>query len=200
MCQWGANRNPWGGGLQMSSFPAPTYPQTNVSQIGDHRLSTSWRDVEQPDHHCGDDLVCLLLGHSYRHKCEHRMQYGVVVKTPHLQPDNLGSILWATNGQQKCYPFIDRGGMNGFLQPSAVDKLVAFAVEDCECKWVRLYDGWCVAYAARAIPTCWFLADDLRSRLVSIKMLVSVYIFKISIGSQQNIAESYINVYMTNIA
>ena len=58
MCQRGANRSPWTG-YRMSLSRPPRTPngQTNGSQIGDHRLSTSCRVVERPDHHCGDDLV-----------------------------------------------------------------------------------------------------------------------------------------------
>ena len=33
------------------------YTQTEGSQIGDHRLSTSCAVVEGLNHHCGDDLV-----------------------------------------------------------------------------------------------------------------------------------------------
>ena len=44
----------------------PTTPDTHVPQtemqIGDHRLSSSCGVVERPDHQCGDDLVCFLLG------------------------------------------------------------------------------------------------------------------------------------------
>ena len=32
-------------------------PQTEWSQIGEHRLSTSCVIIERPDRHCGDDLV-----------------------------------------------------------------------------------------------------------------------------------------------
>ena len=38
-------------------YPTPHVPQTEGSQIGDRRLSTSCGVVEWPDHHCGDDLV-----------------------------------------------------------------------------------------------------------------------------------------------
>ena len=38
----------------------PHVPQTEGSQIGNHRLSTSWGVVERLDHHCGDDLVTVL--------------------------------------------------------------------------------------------------------------------------------------------
>ena len=55
----------------MSSFPAPACRQTNGSQIGDNRLSTSWRVVEWHDHHCGDALVTLLL--KYPHFATHAM-------------------------------------------------------------------------------------------------------------------------------
>ena len=37
-----------------------TYPQTEGSQIDDHRLSMSCGVVERADHHCGDDLVMLI--------------------------------------------------------------------------------------------------------------------------------------------
>ena len=49
---WGANR----AGYRMSSSLS-SRPQTEGSQIGDHRLSTACGVVERPDHHCGDDLV-----------------------------------------------------------------------------------------------------------------------------------------------
>ena len=35
-------------------------PLWNCSQIGDHRLSTSCGVVEQPNHHCGDDLGLMV--------------------------------------------------------------------------------------------------------------------------------------------
>ena len=47
MCQWEANRN---------SRSGYRIPQTERSQIGDHRLNTSCGVVERPDHHCGDNL------------------------------------------------------------------------------------------------------------------------------------------------
>ena len=51
------------GGLPNELIPIPTYPQTEGSQIGDNRLSTSCGVVERPDHHCGDDLVgCHFSG------------------------------------------------------------------------------------------------------------------------------------------
>ena len=55
MCQWeliGSH-----GRITNALIPGLHVPQTNDSQIGGHRLSTSWRVVEHPDHHCGDDLV-----------------------------------------------------------------------------------------------------------------------------------------------
>ena len=45
------------GRLSNESIPDFHLPKTEKLQIGDHRLSTSFGVVEQPDHHCGDDLV-----------------------------------------------------------------------------------------------------------------------------------------------
>ena len=44
------------GGQENELIPDPYVPQTEGSQIGDHRLSTSCEVVERPHHHCGDDL------------------------------------------------------------------------------------------------------------------------------------------------
>ena len=49
------------GGLSNEPVPDSHVAQTEVSQIGDHRLSTSCGIVERPNHHCGDDLVLHLL-------------------------------------------------------------------------------------------------------------------------------------------
>ena len=50
------------GGLSNEPIPdLHIYPQTKGSQIGDHRLSTSFGIDEQHDHHCGDDLVKQAL-------------------------------------------------------------------------------------------------------------------------------------------
>ena len=48
------------GGLPNELIPDPHVPQTEESQIVDHRWSTSSGVVERPgaDRHCGDDLVC----------------------------------------------------------------------------------------------------------------------------------------------
>ena len=48
------------GGLPNELIPNPHVSQTNGSQIGDHRLITSCRFVERPDHQCGDDLVVYV--------------------------------------------------------------------------------------------------------------------------------------------
>ena len=45
------------GELSNAPISDPHVPHTNGLQIGDNRLSTSCGVVEQPDHHCGDDLV-----------------------------------------------------------------------------------------------------------------------------------------------
>ena len=42
-------------------IPDPYLTQTKGSQIGNPRLSTSCGVVEWPDHHCGDDLVLLVI-------------------------------------------------------------------------------------------------------------------------------------------
>ena len=47
-------------GLPNELIPDFHVPQTEESQIGDHRLSTSCVVVERPDHHCGDELVNLF--------------------------------------------------------------------------------------------------------------------------------------------
>ena len=59
MCQSGANRNTWAV-YRMSSSRSPL-TQTEWSQIGDNRLTTSCGFVERPDHHCGDNLVLVVM-------------------------------------------------------------------------------------------------------------------------------------------
>ena len=45
------------GRLPNDFIPDPHVPQTEGSQIGDHRLSSSCGIVGRPNHNCGDDLV-----------------------------------------------------------------------------------------------------------------------------------------------
>ena len=45
------------GRLSNELIPDPYVPETEVSQIGDHRLSTPCEVVERLDHHCGDDHI-----------------------------------------------------------------------------------------------------------------------------------------------
>ena len=49
------------GGLSNEPIPDSHAPQTGGLQFGDHRLSTLCGVIEQPDHHCGDDLIILCL-------------------------------------------------------------------------------------------------------------------------------------------
>ena len=46
----------------MNSSPTPTYHKPRlIPQIDDHRLSKSCGVVGRPDHHCGDDLVVVIV-------------------------------------------------------------------------------------------------------------------------------------------
>ena len=49
------------GELPNAAIPDPQVPQTEELQISDHILSISYAVVEQPVHHCGDDLVLSKL-------------------------------------------------------------------------------------------------------------------------------------------
>ena len=50
------------GGLLNELIPDAHVAQTEGSQIGDHRLSTSCGVIERPDYHCGNHLVYMLTG------------------------------------------------------------------------------------------------------------------------------------------